>query len=76
MQKNVYIYCNIHSFCKGWNVFSVGNVLCYYEAWKAKDIIKLRKDRYKPAWQIKLINQMNEPAGSKIKKLLKWRKWR
>jgi hypothetical protein len=46
------------------------------ELGNALDIIKLRKDRYKRAWQIKVINQMSEPAGFKIKELLKWRKLR
>jgi hypothetical protein len=46
------------------------------ELGNAVNIIKLRKDRYKRAWQIKVINQMSEPAGFKIKELLKWRKLR
>jgi hypothetical protein len=46
------------------------------ELGNARNIIKLRKDRYKLPWQIKVINQMSEPAGFKIKELLKWRKWR
>jgi len=46
------------------------------ELGNALNIIMLRKGRYKRAWQIKVINQMSEPAGFKIKEPLKWRKLR